>query len=147
MGIPEAQLETWSHQGAITQSKTTYGTIKTALEAPGSAYAAERYKVFLQGSYGNDTNIYRESDVDVVIRLDSSFQQDLDELPQDQKDACMAAYADATYTHTEFKRDVLAQLGATFGTAVKSGTKAVKIQASGNRRSADVGDVPLNVES
>jgi hypothetical protein len=139
MGIPEAQLETWSHQGAITQSKTTYGTIKSALEAPGSAYSAETYKVFLQGSYGNDTNIYRESDVDVVMRLDSSFQHDLEELPQGQKDAFMAAYPAATYTYNDFRRDVLSQLqGAEFGASVKPGTKAVKIKAGGSRRDADV---------
>lgn len=31
------------------------------------------FKVFLQGSYGNDTNIYAESDVDIAIRLDNCF--------------------------------------------------------------------------
>ena len=33
-------------------------------------YADKNLKVFLQGSYGNDMNIYAESDVDIVIRLD-----------------------------------------------------------------------------
>lgn len=81
MGIPESQLDTWSHQGSITQSSTTYATIKNALEAGGSTYASKSYKVFLQGSYGNDTNIYSESDVDVVIQLDSTFYHNLESLP------------------------------------------------------------------
>ena len=33
MAIPETQLDTWSHQGAMTQSKDTYATVKRALES------------------------------------------------------------------------------------------------------------------
>jgi tRNA nucleotidyltransferase (CCA-adding enzyme) len=77
MAIPESQLETWSHQGSITQSSTTYGTVKRALEADDTKYANQAFKVFLQGSYGNDTNIYAESDVDIVIRLDSTYHFDI----------------------------------------------------------------------
>lgn len=33
MGIPESQLDTWSHQGSIAQSASTYNTIKNALES------------------------------------------------------------------------------------------------------------------
>jgi hypothetical protein len=56
MTIPEAQLETWSHQGSVIQSSTTYATVKTALEDPKATYAARKPKIFLQGSYCNDTN-------------------------------------------------------------------------------------------
>jgi hypothetical protein len=77
VSIPEAQLETWSHQGSVTQSKNTYATIKGALEAADTKYAGQSFEVFLQGSYGNDTNIYAESNVDIVIRLDSTFHYDL----------------------------------------------------------------------
>ena len=73
MPIPESQLETWSHQGSITQSSNTYNSIKNVLEAGTTPYASKNFKVFLQGSYGNDTNIYAESDVDIVIRLDDCF--------------------------------------------------------------------------
>lgn len=138
MAIPESQLDTWSHQGSVAQSSTTYATIKNALEANGSAYAAKDFKVFLQGSYGNDTNIYSESDVDVVIQLDSVFYHDLESLPLDQQDAFKRAHPDATYNYNDFKKDVLAHLQAKFGVAVKPGQKAVKIEAYGNRRSADV---------
>ena len=69
MGIPEAQLKTWSHQGPITQSSTTYNGIKRVLESTAVPYSNKNYEVFLQGSYQNATNIYAESDVDIVIRL------------------------------------------------------------------------------
>jgi hypothetical protein len=138
MPIPESQLETWSHQGSITQSSNTYNTIKNVLEASTTPYAGKNYKVFLQGSYGNYTNIYAESDVDIVIRLDDCFQSDLTELPEEEKTAYKSAFRDATYTHVDFKRDVLSVLTRQYGSAVTAGDKAIAIDANGSRRKADV---------
>lgn len=138
MSIPEIQLETWSHQGSITQSSNTYNTIKNAIEAVGTPYANKNYKVFLQGSYGNDTNIYAESDVDIVIQLNDCFQHDLTHLNEDQRSAFLSAHSDATYTHVDFKRDVLGVLKAEYGDDVKPGEKAINIASKGNRRKADV---------
>lgn len=87
MPIPESQLETWSDQGSITQSSNTYKTIKGILEASATPYAGKNFAVFLQGSYGNDTNIYAESDVDIVIRLDDCFQSDRSKLTEEEKAA------------------------------------------------------------
>ena len=87
MPIPNSQLETWSHQGSITQSSTTYQTIRTALLDSEAAYSSKSYNVFLQGSYGNDTNIYSESDVDTVIRLDSIFHGDVSGLSNEDLQA------------------------------------------------------------
>jgi hypothetical protein len=138
MAIPESQLDTWSHQGSITQSSSTYLTIKNALEANDSTYTNKNYKVFLQGSYGNDTNIYSESDVDIIIRLDSIFRHDLENLPQNQKDAFQKAFEDSTYSCKQFKTEVSAQLISKFGSSTRLRGKAIKIDAFGSRRSADV---------
>ena len=138
MPIPESQLETWSHQGSITQSSKTYATIKSVLEAAGTPYANKNYEVFLQGSYGNATNIYAESDVDIVITLRDCFQSDLSELSDRGKQAYKDAYSDATYTYPDFKRDVLNVLTERFGTDVKVGDKAIAIAANEGRRKADV---------
>lgn len=138
MPIPESQLETWSHQGSITQSSNTYNSIKNILEASTTPYASKNFKVFLQGSYGNDTNIYAESDVDIVIRLDDCFFSDLDSLSDEEKAAHKQAFNDATYTHVDFKRDVLSVLTDQYGAAVKTGDKAIAIDASASRRKADV---------
>lgn len=138
MPISESQLETWSHQGSITQSSNTYNTIKNVLEASTTPYAGKNFKVFLQGSYGNDTNIYTESDVDIAIRLDDCFQSDLNSLTEEEKDAHKSAFRNATYTHVDFKRDVLSVLTEQYGAAVKAGDKAIAIDANGSRRKADV---------
>ena len=138
MAIPEVQLETWSHQGAIVGSSATYATIKSVLESTTAPYAGKGYKVFLQGSYGNDTNIYAESDVDIVIRLDDCFQSDLTLLTSSETAAWDAASSKASYSYIDFKADVLAVLRDAFPNAVTTGDKAFSIKAEGNRRKADV---------
>jgi hypothetical protein len=138
MAIPEKQLDTWSHQGSIQQSSLTYNTIKNVLEAADTPYAKKSFKVFLQGSYGNDTNIWAESDVDIVIRLDDCFLSDLSGLSELKKAAYDQAFVNASYTHADFKRDVLQVLTDEYGDDVKAGDKAIAIAARGNRRKADV---------
>lgn len=139
MTIPLAQLETWSHQGSIAQSKATYATVKAALEDPNAVYTHRNFKTFLQGSYGNDTNIYAESDVDVVIRYDGAFFHDIDLRPHNEQAAFHAVYPNSgTYSYASFKEHVRQALRAKFGNAVNAGTKAIKIGTNGNRRNADV---------
>jgi hypothetical protein len=139
MAIPLAQLDTWSSQGSITQSKNTYATIKTALEDSKAEYQNRNFKIFLQGSYGNDTNIYAESDVDVVIRYDGAFYHDINTRPASEQAVFNATYPNAgTYAYVAFKRHVEKALQAKFGDAVRPGKKAIRIEGNGNRRNADV---------
>lgn len=138
MAIPESQLETWSHQGSITQSSNTYNSIKNVLEATNTPYAGKSYKVFLQGSYGNDTNIWAESDVDIVISLDDVYFTDLTNLTPEDKVAYDNAFIVATYTYAQYKKDVLKVLTDMYGDDAKAGDKAITIAANGSRRKADV---------
>lgn len=138
MAIPESQLETWSKQGSITQSAGTYKTIKSALEDASAKYDDRNFKVFLQGSYGNDSNIFAESDVDVVIRYDGAFFHDLEGLPNDQRSAFKVHYPDGTYPYSVFQGHVQAALVMAFRTDVKPGNKAIKVKTNGSRRNADV---------
>lgn len=139
MAIPEIQLETWAKQGSVTQSSTTYATAKNALESNDAGYARKDYKIFLQGSYCNDTNIWSESDVDIVMRLDSTFQYDITGLSETERTLFNAAFAGAaSYTYGTFKDDVTKRLRAKFGDDVKPGTKAIKVKANGSRRNVDV---------
>jgi hypothetical protein len=138
MAISESQLDTWSHVGSIQQSSDTYNAIKNVLEANGTPFAAKDYEVFLQGSYGNDTNIYAESDVDIVIKLNSCFYSDVDALKGEELEAYKAAFSDATYCYPEFKRDVLKVLTGQYGTDARAGDKAIAIAGKGKRRKADV---------
>jgi hypothetical protein len=139
MTIPLSQLNTWSSQGATVTSATTYATVKKALEDLNANYPDRKFDVFLQGSYGNDTNIRAESDVDVVIRYYGAFYDDIEERPADEQAAFHAAYpVKHKYVWKDFKEHVTQTLRSNFGDSVKPGTKAITIEASGNRRKADV---------
>lgn len=138
MPIPEADLAIMAQIGAQVTSKDTYSTVRLALESKDAGYSDRKFKIFLQGSYGNDTNILKESDVDVVIRLDSAFTYDINNLPDDQKAIFQATHSKAVYTHEHFREHVLEVLTERFGDDVVPGTKAVMIKPLHNRRKTDV---------
>jgi hypothetical protein len=142
MAIPESQLDTWSAIGASAGSRDTYATVKLALDKDDAPYhkKGKNVSIFLQGSYGNDTNVFKESDVDVVIQMSgSTFYYDLRLLTLSESQKFNKDYSsDAPYGFNEFKTDVLAQLTNRFGEAVTVGSKAICIAAGNGRRKADV---------
>jgi hypothetical protein len=138
MAIPESQLDTWAHQGSVTQSAQTYQTIWSVLNDSSSPYYSKSFSIFLQGSYGNDTNVWRDSDVDIVICLDQVYYADTSALQEGAKSNYDKAFSLATYGYKEFKADVLAWLKKKYGSDVVEGKKAIYIKGSGNRRNADV---------
>ncbi len=139
MAIPEATLVDWSHQGSVQQSATTYQGIKGVLEDRSAPYQNRSFSIFLQGSYGNDTNIQSDSDVDVVICTSSVFYYDVTNLDAAEKNQFEQTYpGSARYTHADFKKEVTDWLLYNYGDAVKSGSKAIYIRGDGTRRDADV---------
>lgn len=138
MAISEEQLATWSKQGPSAQFTATYETIRGVLNDSSSPYYSKEFTIFLQGSYKNDSNVYGDSDVDVVIRLDGTFYTDLDQLPADDIAAYNAARSSATYSLQQFKADVVGWLTKKYGNDVDLGTKAIFIKGNGARRDADV---------
>lgn len=139
MAIPESQLDTWAKQGSVTQSSQTYQSVKNVLEDSNSPYYLKSFETFLQGSYGNDTNVFRDSDIDIVIRLDSTFYHDVPTLPVDQQQAFERAFpGHSTYGLPEFKADVVAWLKQKYGAGVVPGSKAIFIPGNGTRRDCDV---------
>lgn len=138
MPIPEDQFDTWAKQGAVAGSRDTYASIKGVLEDEEAPYAGKSINVFLQGSYGNDTNVWAESDVDIVCRLDSVYYYDLSQVDDEAKARFKRDHGDAEYTYKEFKAHVVEWLAENYGAASVPGTKAVTIEGDGNRRNADV---------
>ena len=82
MGIPEQQLQTWSHLGAQQSSQATYASVNNALQNYDWPVEMGKPEVYLQGSYPNHTNIYGDSDVDVVAETSSVFYHNV---PDDQR--------------------------------------------------------------
>lgn len=138
MTISEDQLETWSHPGAQEQSKTTYASIKAVLEDTAAPYSIRAFDTFLQGSYGNSTNIRTDSDVDIVMRLHSINYYNVDDLSEDERARFHQNSGTTDYSQDIFKAEVLAWLRQKFGDGVKAGKKAIFIPGSNSRRDTDV---------
>ena len=138
VAIPEDQLETWANQGSVQQSAQTYQTIRNVLDDANAPYHSRAYSIFLQGSYGNDTNVYRESDVDIVICLDQTYYSDTGLLGVGPKANYDIAFVAATYGWSEFQAEVFAWLQKKYGSDVVPGKKAIFVKGSGARRDADV---------
>lgn len=139
MSIPESQLQTWGNPGATATPQKAYAAIKSALESAQSPLADKGKEVFLQGSYRNATNIYADSDVDVVIQLNKTFQRDLSELSPAEKQTYLNSYESAEYLEAQFKSDVQTALEARFGKAsVTAGKKVFIVKTGISNFTADV---------
>jgi len=138
MPIPESQLNTWSNRGATESSADAYASIKYALEKSDSPVANLDIDIYLQGSYRNATNIYGDSDVDVVVQFNSTFQRDLSTLDAEQLEIYGRSYSKATYLWEHFRTDVIAALNKHYGASkVTPDNKSIKVK-TGAGRPADV---------
>lgn len=132
MSLSETQLQTWSNLGATTTAEQTYTSVKAALNSSNSRIRDKSYDVYLQGSYRNKTNIRGDSDVDVVVELQSVFLNDLSNLDQEAVSRFNASFSNADYSWHDFHADVLATLTEYYGGGrVEAGNKSIKVQTSG----------------
>jgi hypothetical protein len=139
MPIPQSQLNTWSNQGAITTSSLAYNSIRHALLRQSSPLAGRDLEIFLQGSYANSTNIYADSDVDVVVLHGNTFHKDMTALTPSQRQLHEATFPPATYTWSHLREEVLVALRSHYGNnAVRPGTKSIKVDTGSGRRASDV---------
>ena len=143
MPIPESQLETWSKQGATVTSGQIYNSVRTALEAQNSAIrnllSRGDAEIYLQGSYGNGTNIYGDSDVDIVVQLHSTWNRDLSLLPPDQERLYTSTYPNATYLWQNFYNDVVMTLRKYYGSgAINLSRKVPKVTSASWNLTADI---------
>lgn len=138
MSISLSQLQTWANAPSSTKPQFTHEQIRKALEQS-QALKGKTYEIYLQGSYANSTNIKVDSDIDVVVQLNSTFQHDLSKLNDFQKSLFHLTYPQATYYWSDFRRDVIAALTSYFGaTSIESGNKSIKLTGNTQLLSADI---------
>lgn len=140
MAIAASQLDTWAKIGGTTASTRAYNTIQSALTGPKSGITQRENEIFLQGSYRNTTNVYGNSDVDVVVVLTTPvFYYDVSTLPVEYQQLHRSVFPDATYTWTDWRADVIQTLETCFGkSCVHPRNKAVFIDFGDGQREADV---------
>jgi len=135
MTISESQLETWSHLGGIDAAQNTHTAIRYALKQH-SWGSGVSYDDYLQGSYRNSTNIYGNSDVDLVVELTSTFYHN--EMTETQKSAL--GFSPASYSLSNFREDVISALRNHFGSTYvdTAGSKSIKVLPNNGRLKGDV---------
>ncbi|MEX1014599.1 MAG: nucleotidyltransferase [Candidatus Paceibacterota bacterium] len=144
MAIPNSQLETWAKQGATVTSKQTHESIRNALKYVDSPIKylinSGSAEIYLQGSYKNHTNIRGDSDVDVVVELNTIFGHNSHKLSNDQQVIHSRTYTSATYKWEDFRSDVISALENYYGQKYVdcSGNKSIKLISNGSRLNADV---------
>jgi hypothetical protein len=136
--IAENQLETWASQEPTAQFTDTYNRIRSCLLDAGAPYPLGDTEVFLQGSYKNDTNVYGDSDVDIVLCHTGAFYADISRLSPEDRQAYDAAGGSATYRYVDFRQDATEYITGLYNN-VDAGEKALFIPGGNSgRRDADV---------
>jgi hypothetical protein len=136
--IAERQLETWGQQGKTGQFTDTYKSIRTYLLDSSAPYPVKEVEVFLQGSYGNDTNIWADSDVDIVLNHTGAFYYDITEMSAKEQEHFKGVFSkDAEYGYARFKADGEGWITRLYN-GVRVGKKAIYVPGNGNRRNADI---------
>ena len=137
MAIAAKQLETWSAQGPTKQFTDPYQSMRGSLLDGSAPYPVKDVDVFLQGSYGNDTNVYGDSDVDIVLEQ-SPFYYDISATTaKEQENFKVAHSTNAEYGYTKFKADAEGWISGLYK-GVEVGKKAVFVPGNNSRRNADV---------
>ena len=149
MPIPEEQLQRW----ASAPSKTEMQKIKRTKEIVEQALkdhldideikrqhslSAFDYDVYLQGSYANSTNIRFDSDVDIVVQLNSVFGSDKSQLTEGEIKLHETHYSDSKYKFLQYKQDLFDAMVKSFGSAVEYANKCIKIAGNGTLVDADI---------
>lgn len=133
----EEQFRRWAAPPSDTEEarcETMIREVRRAL-AESPKLTSRNAVAFVQGFYRNNTNVRRESDVDIGVSISGTFFYDLPE------GRSMSDYGiiPSDYTYENFKRDVGEALVEYFGSqAVTRGNKAYDIKASSRQVEADV---------
>lgn len=129
MTIPRSTLESWSNQGATQTPKILRERIEKKLtESESKISRKNQLEIYLQGSYRNNTNIYGNSDVDIVVQHDATFFSDVSDLDTHEMTIYKSSFNDASYTWQDYKNEVIETLEGAFGSNnVVVGNKSIKI--------------------
>lgn len=133
----ESIFKTWSSPPSKTEEercKNAESVIRSAI-ASSQKLNDRGVKVFMQGSYRNNTNVRQDSDVDICVLCESVAFSDL----PDGVSLEDVGRVPSSYTHKQFKYDVLDALYEYLGrNAVTPGEKALDVHANSYRVDADV---------
>lgn len=131
----EDTLSKWSKPASETEEKKIENTISMIKKAIKNMDNDQMdFEIFVQGSYGNNTNVRIDSDVDVNIMLKNVFYLCL----PDNKTVNDYGFCNSNLDYYEYKYNIVQALKNIFGEKnVILGNKSVKIRSNSYRVNAD----------
>lgn len=134
----EAQFKEWAKPPGKTEQDrcdNAASAIRNAIKAS-DKLRTRGVSIFAQGSYRNNTNVRKDSDVDIGILCTDTFFHD--PLPEGWTQERLG-FSDATYHYDQYKNEVEDALVKYFGrSAVKRGNKAFDVHETSYHVEADV---------
>ncbi len=133
----EEALDTWRKPASETEEQkisNAIAMIKDAINAH-ETLKTKSIEFIVQGSYGNNTNIKLDSDIDICAMLKDTFYSEY------REGATKADYGftDGTNSFSDYKKLVIEALIKKFGTEhIIVGNKAIEIKSNTYRVKADV---------
>lgn len=94
-------------------------------------------KLFVQGSYANNTNVRRNSDVDIAVVQEETFNVEYRKDPIRPQTNADYKFVKADESTTTFKDEVQACLERAFGSSVERKNKSIKVHGNATRKDAD----------
>lgn len=99
------------------------------------------FDVRLQGSYANITHTYGSSDVDVIVKLTSSWGYDLEHLDTTDEERFWDDFNAADYTYRDLYKDAYTALKIKFAAHnITQGNKSLKVSND------DVSSLPVDID-
>jgi hypothetical protein len=135
----EQTFRDWSKPASDTEEQRCENAVKMVRDAVNAdeALAKHTIEVFAQGSYASGTNVKRESDVDICVRImDVVYPNFTFAVGFTEQDTGLI---DSSYSYAQYKADVETALVRKFGRAgVTRGSKAFDVHENSYRVDADV---------
>jgi len=132
----EQSFTHWQRPASETEEQRISNAISTMKKAVSSSeyLSSKDIEIFVQGSYGNNTNVRTESDVDVCIMLKDTFYSKY----PDGYSRENYGFTVGTNSFSTFRKEVIRALINTYGEEnIKQGNKSIKIEPNSYRVEAD----------
>lgn len=98
---------------------------------------SRKIKLFVQGSYANNTNVRTESDVDVAVIQEETFYPEYRNDPLYPQSGADYGFTTVPVAAKSFKDEVQEALEAKFGSDVERKNKSIKVHGNTYRKDAD----------
>lgn len=133
----EQTLDNWRKPASESEEQKISNAISMIKDAVNSheILKTKSTEFIIQGSYGNNTNVRLDSDIDVCVMLKDTFFS----IYREGANSEMYGFTDGTNSYEDYKKWIIEALVKKFGQEnLKIGNKSIKINSNTYRVQADV---------